>query len=402
MFSDIKHKKVGRNDPCPCGSGLKYKRCHGSGRTDDSLNRDMDILEPTLLSNLPPTIRAQIGAREQKEALRKIQYGEVRAPISFDFQGHKVVAVGNQVTISKKWKTFHDFLFDYLANCVGHEWGNSELRKPLEERHTIVQWYNALCTFQRKHIKNEGEVFSATCTGVVGAYLSLAYDLYVLRHHGYLQKRLVQRLKDPSQFQGARYEAYVASSFIKAGFDIEFEDESDMSQTHCEFNATHRKSDRKYSVEAKSRHRPGFLGNAGEPFQDLNKIRLGIRHLVSSALQKTAKNTRIVFVDINMPPATGPIFERHWFNPMGAILNDVEKKGVGGNLCPPAYMIFTNHPSHYVGEEEIEPSRDLLMTAVNIPTMKPDTLHDATEHDPPVFELWESVKRHYLVPHEFE
>jgi preprotein translocase subunit SecA len=23
-------KKVGRNDPCPCGSGKKYKNCHGS------------------------------------------------------------------------------------------------------------------------------------------------------------------------------------------------------------------------------------------------------------------------------------------------------------------------------------------------------------------------------------
>ena len=23
------HPKVGRNDPCPCGSGLKYKRCRG-------------------------------------------------------------------------------------------------------------------------------------------------------------------------------------------------------------------------------------------------------------------------------------------------------------------------------------------------------------------------------------
>jgi preprotein translocase subunit SecA len=23
-------KKVGRNDPCPCGSGKKYKRCHGA------------------------------------------------------------------------------------------------------------------------------------------------------------------------------------------------------------------------------------------------------------------------------------------------------------------------------------------------------------------------------------
>ncbi|HEY7513687.1 MAG TPA: SEC-C metal-binding domain-containing protein, partial [Vicinamibacteria bacterium] len=24
-------KKVGRNDPCPCGSGKKYKKCHGVG-----------------------------------------------------------------------------------------------------------------------------------------------------------------------------------------------------------------------------------------------------------------------------------------------------------------------------------------------------------------------------------
>ncbi len=24
-----KAKKIGRNDPCPCGSGKKYKRCHG-------------------------------------------------------------------------------------------------------------------------------------------------------------------------------------------------------------------------------------------------------------------------------------------------------------------------------------------------------------------------------------
>ncbi|MCB1727816.1 MAG: SEC-C domain-containing protein, partial [Gammaproteobacteria bacterium] len=22
-------RKVGRNDPCPCGSGKKYKHCHG-------------------------------------------------------------------------------------------------------------------------------------------------------------------------------------------------------------------------------------------------------------------------------------------------------------------------------------------------------------------------------------
>ncbi|MFM9051758.1 MAG: SEC-C metal-binding domain-containing protein, partial [Bacteroidota bacterium] len=24
-------QKVGRNDPCPCGSGKKFKSCHGVG-----------------------------------------------------------------------------------------------------------------------------------------------------------------------------------------------------------------------------------------------------------------------------------------------------------------------------------------------------------------------------------
>ncbi|MCK7533709.1 MAG: SEC-C domain-containing protein [Marinilabiliales bacterium] len=27
-------KKVGRNDPCPCGSGKKYKHCHGQSIGD--------------------------------------------------------------------------------------------------------------------------------------------------------------------------------------------------------------------------------------------------------------------------------------------------------------------------------------------------------------------------------
>jgi preprotein translocase subunit SecA len=27
-------EKVGRNDPCPCGSGLKFKKCHGKDGAD--------------------------------------------------------------------------------------------------------------------------------------------------------------------------------------------------------------------------------------------------------------------------------------------------------------------------------------------------------------------------------
>jgi uncharacterized protein YecA (UPF0149 family) len=26
-YKTIKSTKIGRNDPCPCGSGLKYKKC---------------------------------------------------------------------------------------------------------------------------------------------------------------------------------------------------------------------------------------------------------------------------------------------------------------------------------------------------------------------------------------
>ena len=26
----VKRKKIGRNDPCPCGSGKKYKKCCGA------------------------------------------------------------------------------------------------------------------------------------------------------------------------------------------------------------------------------------------------------------------------------------------------------------------------------------------------------------------------------------
>ena len=32
----IRREKIGRNDPCPCGSGKKYKKCHGAGGTTAS------------------------------------------------------------------------------------------------------------------------------------------------------------------------------------------------------------------------------------------------------------------------------------------------------------------------------------------------------------------------------
>ncbi len=32
MNTIVKPKKIGRNDPCPCGSGKKFKKCHGASK----------------------------------------------------------------------------------------------------------------------------------------------------------------------------------------------------------------------------------------------------------------------------------------------------------------------------------------------------------------------------------
>lgn len=377
-------KKIGRNDPCSCGSGLKYKKCHGRNN-----NRTIaDIQRALTLSH-------------SREKIRRAKYGNVRPIISADFKGYKWVAVGSRMHYSNKWKTFHDFLFDYLKTTLGCKWGNAELAKDYSEIHPIIKWYISLCDFQREHIKKEGEVHSGICTGTVAAYLSLAYDLYVLRHHSLLQKRLVERLENKDLFQGARYELYVTTTFIKAGFDIDFEDEADRSTTHCEFSATDKASGKKYSVEAKSRHRPGLLGQPGKP-KKLEEIRLRIGRLLRSALAKRAQHQRIVFIDINMPPEDVSPFTQQWFKLLMDEIEKVEKGTINGQPVPPAYIAITNHPYHYAGDKHPDPRKDYLVTAINVPEFKRKPDGSCGPVDASILSLWDSINRYTEIPHEFE
>ena len=41
----VKKIKVGRNDPCPCGSGKKYKKCHGRAETGTNIGAETDAIE---------------------------------------------------------------------------------------------------------------------------------------------------------------------------------------------------------------------------------------------------------------------------------------------------------------------------------------------------------------------
>lgn len=230
---------------------------------------------------------------QAKEALRESQQGRGRPIIATEFQGDQIVAVGNRIHWGK-WKTFHDFLFEYIRTVLGADWGNTELKKPLNERHPIMQWYDAVCRYQKETIAEPGKVHTAPSTGATSAYLGLAYNLYLLAHNVELQARLVKRLRDPEQFRGAYYETLVAACFILAGFDLALEDEGDPSVSHCEFNATSRATGRTYSVEAKSR------GPA--------KAHADVGNQLFSALRKAAEHPRIVLIDVNLPadPAKPP------------------------------------------------------------------------------------------------
>ncbi len=137
--------KVGRNDPCPCGSGKKYKKCCLIASADSQIGP------------MPVEVIKKFQEHQQNEIEREKLYGKTRPIIHNNFKGYKLVAVGSQLHWAKeeKWKTFPDFLLDYIKTTLGRDWGNAELKKPLEDRHQILKWYDAMCRFQQKQTKSE-------------------------------------------------------------------------------------------------------------------------------------------------------------------------------------------------------------------------------------------------------
>jgi hypothetical protein len=370
-------KKVGRNTPCPCGNGKKFKRCHGSPHFQEQLTQAAQYQRE----------------RVKAEALqRERQQGRGRPIVSTEHNGTRFVAVKNRLFHSKSWRTFHDFLGDYIKMVLGPAWGTSEIAKPLEERHPILVWYHHLCIVQQQYIKTPGQVTSMPKTGAISAYTQLAYDLYALDHNAELQKKLIGRLKNADNFAGARYEVFVAAVMIRAGFDLEFSNEDDRNKTHCEFIATHKRTSRKFSVEAK--HRTG------------TRFRLG-RQLIR-ALGKDADHARIIFIDINIPDDTTEV---EFPAQMEAGLRNVrsfEDKIINGNSLPDAYLFITNTPWHLHLERQAIKCA-VMFDGFQIPEFKVDfhftsvrAAVDAREKHIEMHDLFRSIGEHLEIPSTFD
>lgn len=253
------------------------------------------------------TIRHSLEGWEAQKRVREAQQGQGRPIISAKLDEHQMVAVGSQLYFSKAWKTFIDFLGYYMKMKLTSEWGNAEIAKPLEERHTIMQWYDAVCRVQAKSITNTGEPVSTAMIGVLACYYGLAYALYLIEHNVELQSRMISRLKDRSNFQGAYYELMVARVLIVAGFELTLEDEGDRSSQHCEFTAVSKNTGQKFWIEAKMRSVTGLLGKNDTDGVDAKTAENPISHLVRhlhAAIRKPAADQRMIFIELNAEMAT--------------------------------------------------------------------------------------------------
>jgi hypothetical protein len=351
------------------------------------MNPVVDV--PSFRMNAMP--QSLVEAIEKDREIRQ-RFGEVRPLIHTDWQGKKWVAVGEQL-YSGNWRYFSDFLPFFIKLVLTPEWGQAEIAKPLAERHPIMQWCDGARHYRDSQPADEDGNMVFTADGCTMAYLLLAYDLFALRHHQSLQQVVVNRLKNIDQFQGARYELFVAATCIRAGFDIEYENEGDSNRKHSEFIATHRKSKTMISVEAKSRHRSGVLGRPGMPDESSERPKR-IGRLLRDAIAKATDLPHVIFIDVNTPPSEGNPFEKLWFKD---VMDEVDKSGtVTGSMCAPFNLVvFTNHPFHYVAPGVAAPKPETIST---IPTKPCVPVADKSE----IHSLFAAAVKFGTIPQRFE
>jgi hypothetical protein len=300
-------------------------------------------------------------------------FGGTRSPLDQQIDGMRLVVAGPQIFEIPSASTFHEFLLSYGQSQLGADWIIANAKN-----HPLVTHLVKGRAGIRPTGAIDGKFLVATMNGDLFAFLSFAYDLFTLADNAEVQKSLFDRLRRPDQYQGARYEMFVAASLLRAGFNIVFEDERDSRTSHCEFTATSKQTGRSFSVEAKRRHRepPASDDEATPP-------KSGMYRLMQKALAKNANHERIIFADVNLPPDDKPLFQVSWHQEVAASLNELEQKQKTDDPWPQALVFFTNRitspwPSKCAGG-----NATVLLTAINHPLFKTEELRETAERQYP-------------------
>lgn len=339
--------KTPRNAACPCGSGQKFKKCCAAAPARQPAPEPLRAMSDEKWKEIAKLLHKH-DVREQ----RRIAMQGLGTPIvSTEFQGHRLVAVGNRF-MTGKWRTFGDFLQDYIKIIIGGDWGNAELRKPEGERHPLLRWYGKLCELQKDQIAGPpGTVYETKLDAPGRAYVMLAYDLYSCAHNAKVHEALLARIRNADLFEGAMYEAHVLAMCARAGFSIALEDEADNDVTHCEFVATHPESGRSYSVEAKA-----YTTRSAKAL-DISRPPSVVTNL-KKALKKSAAHSRIVFIELARPENLTA--EPPWLADLDKEIAEAEGTlTISGKPAPPAYLFVTNRP--YLWAKEGQYSAEFMI-----------------------------------------
>ena len=150
----------------------------------------------------------------------------------------------------------------------------------------------------------------------------------------------------------------MANCLIRAGFELELEDEDDGATKHCEFSARSKVSGEKYWVEAKSRAVSGILGKTDlNGTKDLKKPTNQLSKHVREALAKPSNGKRLIFTDLNHPGESQD--DLKWFKQAERRLQSMEKDVVPEETT---YIFVTNlnfhlHLESGVGGRSVFPYR---------------------------------------------
>ncbi len=281
------------------------------------------------------------------ELIREQQQGLGRPIITMKIQDQRLVVVGNALYNSNKWKTFPDFLSCYLSDKLGSVWINTEIAKPPSEQHTVLQWHNSYCDFQKKY-NQLSTTNPVPSTGAVYCYIGLAYSLYLLEHNIKLPDNFINRIKDRKNFQGIFYELVIINCLIRAGFEITLENEADQTSKHCELVAVSKRTGKKYSVEVRMRGVEGLFGKSTDDGTKRPDPTSELTEHLRGAFKKPTKGERMIFIDVNAEPDKKGK-QPSWFEKSLRRLKMREKDKPNDQ----AYLFITNIGFHRSLEQQI-------------------------------------------------